>query len=106
MAWWQDGTRAVDINPKTEGYYNRQTVEAAVSDAWTQIEEWDYDKDAHGYCHFRPILLRLLTEIERLEAENRQHREDARDMEITIRDRDTEIARLRDILDPAAEDGV
>lgn len=25
-----------------------------------RIEEWDYEDDAHGYCHDRPVLIALL----------------------------------------------
>ncbi len=48
----------------TERYYERTTLELALGVARDWIDEWDYNQDAHGYCHERSIIMRLLYAIE------------------------------------------
>jgi hypothetical protein len=55
----------VQIDPRAQRYYDRMTTEAAIQAARERIEEWDYDSDPHGYCHERPMLVRLVQEITR-----------------------------------------
>ena len=50
----------VEIIEQTRPYYDRMTIEDAVQHARELIEEWDYERDPHGYCHVRPILVRLV----------------------------------------------
>lgn len=52
------------IEPGTEGYYTRKTLKSAVAQAKEMIEEWDYVYAPHGYCHERPMLIRLVEAIE------------------------------------------
>lgn len=54
-----------EIHPSAQMYYDRATLDAALADARTRIEEWSYEDDAHGYCHERPDWLRLVEEVER-----------------------------------------
>ena len=54
------------IAPGTERYYERMTLEDALADTITTIEEWSYADDPHGYCHFRPMLIRLVEAAERV----------------------------------------
>lgn len=53
-----------EIHPAARSYYDRQTLASAIEDARTWIEEWSYESDPHGYCHFRPILIRLVEAAE------------------------------------------
>lgn len=59
-----DAPWSYEIEPGTESYYDRMTLDAALADTKTQIEEWSYADDPHGYCHFRPMLVRLVEAIE------------------------------------------
>lgn len=56
-----------EIRPEAESYYNL-TAEQAIIIAEETVDEWDYDRDKHGYCHERPVLVALLAEIEALKA--------------------------------------
>lgn len=49
-----------EIVPAARVYYDRLTPERAVEYAIEHIEEWSYEDDAHGYCHTRPMLIRLV----------------------------------------------
>ncbi len=53
-----------EIIPAAQGYYDRETVEDAVATAKEMVEEWDYAADPHGYCHVRPVLVRLVQAVE------------------------------------------
>jgi len=50
----------VIIHPDTQQYYDRTTLESAIQHAKETIEDWDYHRDPHGYCHVRPMLVRLV----------------------------------------------
>jgi len=54
------------VQPGTENYYDRMTLQAALADTITMIQEWNYSQDPHGYCHFRPMLIRLVEAAERV----------------------------------------
>lgn len=41
-------------------------IEQALITARERVEEWDYETDPHGYCHDRPEMVALITEVERL----------------------------------------
>lgn len=41
-------------------------IEQAVITARERVDEWDYESDPHGYCHDRPELVALISEVERL----------------------------------------
>lgn len=45
-------------------YYDRMTLDAALADVKTMVEEWSYEDDAHGYCHVRPMLVALVEAVE------------------------------------------
>jgi hypothetical protein len=53
-----------EIVPVTASYYDRETLADAVQAAKEMVEEWDYATDPHGYCHFRPMLVRLIQAAE------------------------------------------
>ena len=53
-----------EIRPEAQMYYERATLASALQSAKERIAEWDYDKDAHGYCHERPDWLRLVEAVE------------------------------------------
>lgn len=53
-----------EIVPAAQPFYDRETTEDAVQAAKEIIEEWDYAKDPHGYCHFRSMLVRLVQAAE------------------------------------------
>ena len=55
----------VEIVPATRTYYDRLSLGDAVQIARERIEEWDYEQDPHGYCHERPVLVRLVEALER-----------------------------------------
>lgn len=60
-----------DVHPAAAQWYrDRYPKDAtyALEDTRTQIEEWDYEKDAHGYCHQRLTLIALVEEVERVRA--------------------------------------
>jgi hypothetical protein len=48
---WAEGTRP---------YLDRMSAEDARQIAREKVAEWDYAADPHGYCHDRPVLVRLL----------------------------------------------
>jgi hypothetical protein len=54
---------AVEVVPIAQPYYDRMTVEKAVAIARDFIEEWDYEDDAHGYCHTRPVFVSLIAAL-------------------------------------------
>lgn len=39
------------IEPAARPWYDRLTLPSAITIASEMIDEWDYEKDAHGYCH-------------------------------------------------------
>lgn len=45
--------------------YYPMGIELATICARETIDEWDYSRDPHGYCHDRPVLLALVEEVER-----------------------------------------
>lgn len=45
-------------------FYPGITLELAIQAAREQIEEWSYEDDPDGYCHQRPILMRLVEAAE------------------------------------------
>lgn len=49
-----------EVDPRAASYYDRLTVERAIEYAEEHIAEWDYEQDPHGYCHTRPMLVRLV----------------------------------------------
>lgn len=54
------------VEPGAESYYERLTVDSAVTILKEMCAEWSYAEDPHGYCHERaPIqtVLRALDEI-------------------------------------------
>ena len=53
-----------EIVPAAQPFYDRETTELAIQAAKETIEEWDYAKDPHGYCHDRSMLLRLVQAAE------------------------------------------
>lgn len=63
-------TYTPEIVPATARYYERETLEGAVQTAKEMIEEWDYAADPHGYCHTRPMLVRLVQAIEQPSTED------------------------------------
>jgi hypothetical protein len=56
---------SVEIAPAARPWYDRETVASAVEQAKETIEEWSYEEDPHGYCHERPMLVRLVEAVER-----------------------------------------
>lgn len=52
------------IHPATTSYYESMTIDEAVQIAAEKVGEWDYDRDPHGYCHERPVLMALLDAVE------------------------------------------
>lgn len=54
-----------EIHPAAQPYYDRLTLSDAVEIAREVIDEWSYEQDAHGYCHRRAVLLRLVEAVER-----------------------------------------
>lgn len=68
-------TPSFEIAPGTEQYYKRMTLDAALADTITMIEEWSYYEDAHGYCHIRPMLIGLVEAIAPLQASLTDDRE-------------------------------
>jgi hypothetical protein len=57
-----------NVDPRAARYYVRRTLAAAIADTITRIEEWDYESDAHGYCHVRPDWLLLVDALARRDA--------------------------------------
>lgn len=55
----------ISIHPSAQKWYDGDT-QPAIDSAMEIIHEWDYDLDPHGYCHDRPMLYALVSEIERL----------------------------------------
>lgn len=53
-----------EIEAAAQRYYDAETVESAVEQAREMVDEWDYAKDPHGYCHVRPMLVRLIQAVE------------------------------------------
>lgn len=49
---------------KVVAYYDRLTLEDAIQIAKEKCEEWDYTTDPHGYCHERPVLVKLISALE------------------------------------------
>lgn len=67
------GVQSVDdmpMDPRMGEYADPSwsRAEFAIAEAMTWVREWSWDKDPHGYCHDRNILIGLLREIERLRA--------------------------------------
>jgi len=48
------------IAPAAQPWYDRMNLPLAIDVAKEMIDEWDYESDAHGYCHVRSVLLRLV----------------------------------------------
>lgn len=59
---WEEFYRQ-QTNPNAEPWYGRLSRESAIIMAREQVEEWSYEDDAHGYCHNRSVLMRLLFEL-------------------------------------------
>lgn len=53
------------LPPGVAPYYERITLADAIQIAREQIEEWDYESDPSGYCHDRPVLVRLVEAAEK-----------------------------------------
>jgi hypothetical protein len=53
-------TGVVVIEPAARPWYDRLTLSTAIIMACETIDEWSYEQDAHGYCHDRSVLLRLV----------------------------------------------
>lgn len=53
-------TWQVEVAPPAQRWYDRMTLEIAVADVKTMVEEWSYEEDAHNYCHVRPMLVKLV----------------------------------------------
>jgi hypothetical protein len=49
-----------EIDPAAADYYERTTATTALELAKEMIDEWDYAEDPAGYCHERPMLVRLV----------------------------------------------
>ncbi len=49
-----------DVAVPALGYYATMSMADAIQIADEQIEEWDYADDPAGYCHHRPVLLKLV----------------------------------------------
>lgn len=54
-----------EIETRARDYYDLLDVEVAIRVAKERIEEWSYEDDPHGYCHTRPVLVRLVQAAER-----------------------------------------
>lgn len=52
------------VDPRALSYYAEVSLDTALAIARERIEEWSYDDDPHGYCHERPVLMRLVQTIE------------------------------------------
>ena len=53
------------IEPAAQIYYDRaEDLDFAITVAKEKCAEWSYAEDAHGYCHERSILQRLIRAIE------------------------------------------
>ena len=50
----------VTREPIIERYPPVVDLEFAIEVALEKVEEWDYEADAHGWCHERPILIALI----------------------------------------------
>lgn len=57
-------TRMIEIAPAAQFYYDRMTLANAIEIAKEMIDEWSYDEDRLGYCHDRPVLVRLVEAAE------------------------------------------
>lgn len=53
-------TWKVEVADRARPWYDRSTLESAVESARERIEEWSYEDDPHGYCHTRPMLVKLV----------------------------------------------
>jgi len=62
MTSWEEFYRQ-RTNPNAEPWYARLSREDAIEMAREKIDEWSYEDDAHGYCHDRQVLMRLLFEV-------------------------------------------
>lgn len=59
-------TTKIEINPRAQRWYDYEP-EFYIQSAREWVEDWEYEEDAHGYCHHRSIVVGLLREIERLQ---------------------------------------
>ena len=57
------------IAPPAKPYYDRLTDESAIQTAKEWVDEWSYEDDAHGYCHNRSVIARLIKLAERGDVE-------------------------------------
>ena len=55
----------IRIEPGTEMYYDR-SADFFMAEGYSMCKEWNYERDPHGYCHQRSVLVGLLREIARL----------------------------------------
>lgn len=49
-----------DRDPTFERWPALVPLDHAIEVALERIEEWDYNADAHGWCHERPVLISLV----------------------------------------------
>jgi len=60
----KDAAWTYEVAEPARPYYDRMTLDMALADTKTQIEEWSYEDDPHGYCHFRSMLVALVEAVE------------------------------------------
>lgn len=54
-----------EFDPRTAKYYERYAdLDLAIQSTKEQVDEWDYDDDPHGYCHFRSSYATLVRAAE------------------------------------------
>lgn len=53
-----------EIQPPAQPYYDRTDLRLAIAATREQVDEWSYDDDAHGYCHFRSLYAELVKAAE------------------------------------------
>lgn len=53
-----------EVVERVRPYYGRMTLDHALADTKTMVEEWSYQDDPHGYCHVRPMLIALVEAVE------------------------------------------
>jgi hypothetical protein len=53
------------IHPATIQYYDRYAdLDLSIQVTREQVDEWDYESDAHGYCHNRSCYATLVRAAE------------------------------------------
>ena len=53
-----------EIAPPAVPYYERTDLDLAIAATREQVDEWDYNADPHGYCHFRSLYATLVRAAE------------------------------------------